>query len=57
MSIAINTLSLRRRVIHAGSWTLGGHAAGQALRLGSNLIMTRILVPEMFGIMSLAMYS
>jgi O-antigen/teichoic acid export membrane protein len=46
--------SLRQRIFRAGIWTLGGYAAGQALRLGSNLIMTRLLAPEMFGIMALA---
>lgn len=35
-------------------WTLVGHTSSQVLRLGSNLIMTRLLVPEMFGIMTLA---
>lgn len=33
------------------SWTMGGHVAGQIVRLGSNLLMTRLLVPEMFGVM------
>lgn len=46
--------SLRSRVIRAGAWTIAGHVARQILRLGSNLIMTRLLVPEMFGIMALA---
>jgi O-antigen/teichoic acid export membrane protein len=46
--------TLRHRVIRAGMWTLIGHAASQILRLGSNLIMTRLLVPEMFGIMVIA---
>lgn len=46
--------SLRQRVLRAGSWTLGGHVAIQALRLGGNLVMTRLLVPEMFGVMAIA---
>lgn len=46
--------TLRHRVLRAGAWTLAGHTASQILRLGSNLIMTRLLVPEMFGIMALA---
>mgnify|MGYP001354279470 CR=1 FL=1 len=45
--------SLRQRILRGGIWTLGGYAAGQALRLASNLIMTRLLVPDMFGIMAL----
>lgn len=46
--------SLRRRVVDASLWIISGHFASQALRLGSNLIMTRLLVPEMFGIMAVA---
>ena len=46
--------TLRHRIVRAVSWTLAGHTASQILRLGSNLIMTRLLVPEMFGIMALA---
>ena len=46
--------TLRHRILRAGAWTLAGHIASQILRLGSNLIMTRLLVPEMFGIMALA---
>jgi O-antigen/teichoic acid export membrane protein len=45
--------SLRRRVVRGSLWTLGGYGAGQVLRLGSNLILTRLLVPEMFGLMAL----
>jgi O-antigen/teichoic acid export membrane protein len=46
--------TLRHRILRAGAWTLVGHTTSQVLRLGSNLIMTRLLVPEMFGIMALA---
>jgi O-antigen/teichoic acid export membrane protein len=34
-------------------WVFGGYGAGQFIRLGSNLILTRLLVPEMFGLMAL----
>lgn len=51
---AMTNKTLRHRVFRAGAWTLGGRIASQALRLGSNLIMTRLLLPEMFGIMALA---
>ncbi len=40
--------------MRAGVWVLGGHACSQIIRLGSNLIMTRLLIPEMFGIMAVA---
>nr|WP_276575817.1 oligosaccharide flippase family protein [Bradyrhizobium zhengyangense] len=35
-------------------WSLGGFALTLVLRLGSNLLMTRILAPEMFGVMAIA---
>jgi O-antigen/teichoic acid export membrane protein len=46
--------TLRQRVLRAGGWIVGGYAMSQALRLASNLVMTRLLVPEMFGIMAIA---
>lgn len=48
------SLTLRKRIINAASWTMGGHVFSQFLRLASNLIMTRLLVPEMFGVMAIA---
>ena len=51
--VAIVGPSLKSRVFRAGSWSLIGHVVGQALRLGSNLVLTRLLVPEMFGVMSI----
>ena len=47
-------LTLRKRIIHGASWIMVGHISGQLLRLVSNLIMTRLLVPEMFGVMAIA---
>ena len=54
MSTEQQVPSLRSRIVTATSWVLGGDLVAQALRLGSNLIMTRLLVPEMFGVMALA---
>jgi len=48
------SLSLRRRAIFAGVWNLGALVTSQAIRLGGNLIMARLLMPEMFGIMVIA---
>ena len=47
-------IPLKRRVITAGAWSLAGYAVSQVIRFGSNLIMTRLLVPEMFGVMAIA---
>jgi O-antigen/teichoic acid export membrane protein len=52
---ALPEAPLRRRVLQAGGWSMAGYAASQALRLGGNLLMTRLLVPEMFGVMAIAM--
>jgi O-antigen/teichoic acid export membrane protein len=46
-------ISLRKRTFKAGSWVLIGHLMSQCMRFGGNLILTRLLVPEMFGIMAI----
>src|SRR4030081_2887241 len=46
--------SLNHRVLNAGMWSLAGFALSLIIRLGSNLLMTRLLVPEMFGVMAIA---
>ena len=58
--------ALRQRVLHAATpgslralvwrgavWTIAGYGAAQLLRFGSNLILTRWLFPELFGLMVL----
>jgi len=42
---------LRQRVMRGSFWTLGGTLAAQGLRFASNLILTRLLFPEAFGLM------
>ncbi len=44
---------VRRRALRGSVWTLVGHAFNNAVRLGSNLILTRLLFPEYFGVMAL----
>lgn len=46
--------SLKQRVINASSWSVLGYGANQAIRFVTNLIMTRLLVPDMFGVMAIA---
>ncbi|RGP37236.1 oligosaccharide flippase family protein [Pseudotabrizicola alkalilacus] len=41
------------RVMRSSAWTALGYGASQALRLASNLILTRLLFPEAFGLMAL----
>ena len=45
--------SLKSLAIRGSIWTMGGYGTGQVLRLGSNLILTRLLFPEAFGLMAL----
>ncbi len=45
--------SLRKLAFSGAFWGFAGYGASQTLRLISNLILTRLLVPEMFGLMSL----
>src|SRR5712691_949327 len=45
---------LKQRVLRAGGWSLAGYGLSQMLRLCSSLVMTRLLVPEMFGVMAIA---
>ena len=49
----VNKLTLRQRVFKSSSWTLVGYGMNQALRLGGNLILTRLLFPEAFGLMAI----
>jgi len=44
--------SLRHRVARAGSWVLIGHVVTQVVRLGTNVVLARMLSPDAFGLMS-----
>lgn len=46
--------TLKQRVFKAGAWTVAGFGLSQVIRFGSNLLMTRLLVPDMFGVMAIA---
>jgi len=54
LNVSADRVTLKRRVLNAGKWSLVGYGLGQAVRFGTNLLMTRILVPEMFGVMGIA---
>ena len=43
------------RIAVAVSWTAFGTFSAQIIRVAGTLIMTRLLVPEMFGIMALVL--
>jgi O-antigen/teichoic acid export membrane protein len=44
--------TLRQRVVKAFGWGVFGNLSSQLLRLVSNLILTRLLAPEAFGLMA-----
>jgi O-antigen/teichoic acid export membrane protein len=48
------TSSLRSRAVHSGVWIGAGFGIQKVLQLGSNLVLTRLLFPEAFGLMALA---
>ncbi|AFY79430.1 membrane protein involved in the export of O-antigen and teichoic acid [Pleurocapsa sp. PCC 7327] len=45
--------SLKSLAIRGAIWTFAGYGLSQGLRLVSNLILTRLLEPELFGLMAL----
>jgi O-antigen/teichoic acid export membrane protein len=44
---------MKARMLKAAGWVLGGNLGGQLIRLGSNLVLTRLLLPESFGLVAL----
>lgn len=50
---ALSGNQLMARVMRSTSWILLGYGASQGIRLASNLILTRLLFPEAFGLMAL----
>ena len=52
MTSPLPMVPLRARMLRAAGWLLGGNISSQALRLLSNLILTRLLVPEAFGLVA-----
>ncbi len=44
---------LSARIGASVMWTAGGHFGSEAMRLGANLVLTRLLFPEAFGLMAL----
>lgn len=55
IATAFKGSNLRARVMRSSALTVGGFGASQIIRLASNLILTRLLFPEAFGMMALIM--
>ena len=45
--------ALKKLVLRGAFWTIFGYGASQIIRFASNLVLTRLLFPEFFGIMAL----
>lgn len=45
-------LALRGRMVKAALWLVGSNVSSQALRLVSSLVLTRLLMPDAFGLMA-----
>jgi O-antigen/teichoic acid export membrane protein len=45
--------SLKSQFVSSSVWTIIGYGASQVLRFGSNLVLTRLLSPHIFGVMAL----
>ena len=44
--------SLKQRTLYASAWTLAGYGTSLVLRLLGNLIIARLLSPDVFGVMA-----
>jgi len=55
LSNRLRSPSLKARVIRSSALTVGGFGASQVIRLASNLMLTRLLFPEAFGLMALVL--
>ncbi|MEB3358501.1 MAG: oligosaccharide flippase family protein [Synechococcales bacterium] len=45
--------TLKSLATRGAAWTIFGYGSSQVLRLGSNIVLTRLLVPEFFGLMAI----
>lgn len=52
-SVLAGESSLRAMVIRGSVWTLGAHAGVVVIRMARSLVMTRLLFPEIYGLMTL----
>ncbi len=53
MAMSMDKSSLKALAIRGSIWTLAGHGGVLLIRMGRSLIMTRLLFPEVYGLMTL----
>jgi O-antigen/teichoic acid export membrane protein len=44
---------IKKQAIRGAVWTIGSYGISQVLRFGSNLLLTHLLAPKLFGLMTL----
>ncbi|MCU0565898.1 MAG: oligosaccharide flippase family protein [Oculatellaceae cyanobacterium Prado106] len=49
----MSTLTLKKLAVRGAFWTVANYGTSQILRFGGNLLLTRLLYPEFFGLMAL----
>lgn len=49
----MSSTSLEKQAVRGTLWTVFGYGSSQGLRFAGNLILTRLLVPDLFGLMAL----
>jgi O-antigen/teichoic acid export membrane protein len=49
----VKSQTLSARFLRSSAWSIIGYGGGQVIRFASNLVLTRILFPEDFGLMAL----
>lgn len=45
--------SLRARTMSGAIWTMGGYGLSQVLRLGANVVVSRVIPPQAYGVVTL----
>lgn len=51
--VILTNSSFKNRIIAGSSWVVFGHVTSQLIRLCSNLLMTRLLSPDAFGLLAI----
>lgn len=55
MTLAVASEGLGKRAVRGTAFSLGGQLVSQVLRLASNLLLTRLLDPDAFGLMAIVL--
>lgn len=45
--------AMQKHAVRGSIWTLGGYGASQVLRMANSLIVSRLVIPDIFGVMTI----